>query len=87
MKYMKTRISQLHNTEADWLKVNSWVPDAGEIIVYDPDDVYNYTRLKIGDGDRQLKDLAFIIDSAALALIQKQHYFEKIDAGRITDYN
>lgn len=83
---MKARVSQLHKTEAEWLKFNSWVPEAGELIVYDSDDKYSYARLKVGDGVSCLKDLEFFIDKAVLELIQKQQYFEIIDGGRVTDY-
>ena len=83
---MKARISQLHNIESEWLKLSTWVPEAGELIVYDPDEHYDYARIKVGDGKKYLNELPFIIESAAKALIQKQHYFEIIDAGRVTDY-
>lgn len=83
---MKARVSHLHKTEAEWLKLGSWKPEAGELVVYDPDARHPYARLKVGDGIKTLKDLDFFVDKAALALIQKQHYFEIIDAGRVTDY-
>jgi hypothetical protein len=83
---MKARISNLHKTELAWNRLSGFIPEAGEIIVYDPDDHYDYARLKVGDGKRALQELTFFTDSAALALIQKQHYFEIIDAGRVTDY-
>jgi hypothetical protein len=83
---MKARVSHLHKTEAEWLKLGSWKPEAGELIIYDPDAAHSYARLKVGDGVRTLKDLEFFVDNATLALIQKQRYFEIIDAGRVTDY-
>ena len=83
---MKARVSNLHKQETEWLKLNDWIPEAGELIVYDPDIRYSYARLKVGDGIHTLKELEFFIDKAALALIQKQQYFEIIDAGRVTDY-
>lgn len=83
---MKARISNLHKTEIEWLKLGSWVPEAGELIVYDPDENYTYSRLKVGDGINTLQDLSFFVDKATLALIQKQRYFDIIDAGRVTDY-
>ena len=83
---MKARISNLHKTEIEWLKLDSWVPEAGELIVYDPDENYTYSRLKVGDGINTLQDLSFFVDKATLALIQKQRYFDIIDAGRVTDY-
>lgn len=83
---MKARITNLHKSEAEWLKLNSWIPEAGELIVYDPDENYTYSRLKVGDGINTIQDLSFFVDKATLALIQKQHYFDIIDAGRVTDY-
>lgn len=83
---MKARVSNLHKQEAAWRQFSNWVPNAGEIVVYDPDERYTYSRLKIGDGVHTLQELEFLIDKAALALIQKQHYFEIIDSGRVTDY-
>ena len=85
---MNARISQLHKTEAEWLDVQAqyevnneiFVPRAGELIVYDPDDTYEYARLKIGDGKTALQDLPFLAETilASLAPIPKN-----IDAGRI----
>lgn len=82
---MKARVSNLHKTEAEWRQLNSWVPEAGELIVYDPDDRHNYARVKMGDGKRPLKDLAFFIDSAVLSIMQANQS-KIIDGGRITNY-
>ena len=86
---MKARVSQLHKTEADWVKLQNdykeqgkeFVPQAGEIIVYDPDENYKYARVKIGDGQQSLQELAFIIDAAVDVLTKKSNHF---DAGRIS---
>lgn len=83
---MKARVSNLHKTEAEWSRLANWKPEAGELIVYDPDDNFKYARVKLGDGERTLKELPFFIDQAAIALLQKQKYFEILDAGRITEY-
>ena len=82
---MKARISHLHKTEAEWSSLKAWKPSAGEFVIYDPDEQYQYARIKIGDGVTQLSDLPFFIDSAIMANLQNQHYFEVIDGGRITD--
>ena len=83
---MKARISQLHKTEAEWSKLDYWTPEAGELVIYDPDENYDYARIKVGDGKHSLDKLPFFTDSAVMSLIQKQRYFEIIDAGRVTDY-
>ena len=83
---MKARVSNLHKTEAEWAKFNTWKPEAGELIVYDPDSNFKYARVKLGDGINTLEKLPFFIDQAALALLQKQQYYEVLDAGRITAY-
>lgn len=59
IKTIKGKVAHKHETEADWL-LSSYVPDAGEIIVYDEDINYNYPRFKVGDGDKIVKDLPFV---------------------------
>lgn len=83
---MKARVSQLHRTAAAWKKLDDWIPEAGEIIVYDPDTDISYARVKIGDGKKPLKDLSFFIDSTIATYLKKQRYEELIDGGRITEY-
>lgn len=83
---MKARVSHLHRTEADWAKLNNWIPEAGELVVYDPDDRHDYSRIKVGDGEKNLEELSFFIDSAITSHLQKQRYQEVIDGGRVTDF-
>lgn len=90
---MKARVSQLHKTEADWQILiqnyqdqdKEFIPQPGEIIIYDPDENYSYARIKIGDGQTSLQDLTFIVDSVLADLLQKAAP-KSLDAGRITDY-
>lgn len=81
---MKARVSHLHRTAAEWLKFKNWVPEAGELAIYDPDENYNYARIKVGDGKTPLQHLNFFTDSAVTAYIQK--HLNILDAGRITEY-
>lgn len=83
---MKARVSNLHKTESEWVKYKSWVPEAGELIVFDPDTTHDYARLKVGDGKTMLSELPFFIDSAVATLLQKRRFSEIIDGGRITDH-
>lgn len=47
-----------HGTEAEWNEI-SYTPKAGEIIVYDIDELHNYQRIKIGDGINTVSVLPF----------------------------
>ena len=82
---MKARVVLLHNTEAEWSKL-SFKPEKGELVVYDPDDTFDYPRFKIGDGEQYLSDLPFCVDRAVETVLDARKHHEFIDAGRITDY-
>ena len=83
---MKARISQLHMTESEWLKYSNLVPERGELIVYDPDSNYNYSRIKVGDGERTIKELDFFIDSAISEILKQIRFEDSVDGGRISEY-
>jgi hypothetical protein len=82
---MKARVSNLIKTEEEWLKLN-FKPLAGELIIYAPDKVHAYPRLKVGDGSHTLHDLPFAIEAIAYEALSKYQQAECYDAGRITDY-
>ena len=82
---MKARICQLHKTEAEWNKLPDFVPLCGELIVFDPDRLHRYSRVKIGDGVTKLQNLYFLIDPAIEEFLESRHD-KIIDAGRVTDY-
>ena len=58
MKKVYGRFQQKHDTEANWLKAKTFAPLAGELIIYDPDDNYDYPRFKVGiwDGESEKTD-------------------------------
>lgn len=58
-KQIKARFQQKHDIEANWNKALNFIPKIGEIIVYDIDDNYNYSRIKIGDGINNANVLPF----------------------------
>ena len=62
-KNMNTRIQHKHDIEVNWNKALNFIPKIGEVIVYDIDDNYNYSRFKIGDGVRTINDLEFLLDT------------------------
>ena len=56
-KKLTTRIINKHDVQANWDKdVVTFVPEQGEIIVYDADASFSYERMKIGDGVHVPKD-------------------------------
>ena len=83
---MKARVSHLHKTEADWIKFNDWMPAAGELVIYDPDENFRYARVKVGDGQHTLKELDFFVNSAINNILQEIKFDSIIDSGRITEY-
>ena len=59
-KELKVRIQQKHDIEANWIKATNFVPKAGEIIIYDADDIHLQPRIKIGNGIAAVNDLDFV---------------------------
>lgn len=59
-KTMKARVQHKHDIEANWLKATNFTPLDSEIIVYDPDENYDYPRIKIGDGKTNINTLPFV---------------------------
>lgn len=60
-KTLNGRVISKHDIEENWWLAENFIPQAGEIIIYDPDEYYNYSRLKIGDGIQNVNDLPFLI--------------------------
>lgn len=56
---IKTRMLQRHDTEANWLLKEDFIPLNGELIIYDIDENHSRPRMKIGNGKTNLKDLPF----------------------------
>lgn len=63
---IKTRIQLKSDTETNWNKAGpkdnspGFIPLAGELIIYTPDNTHNYSRLKVGDGSTNVTLLPFI---------------------------
>jgi hypothetical protein len=49
-KKIKTRVQSKHDKEVNWNNATGFIPLAGEIIIYDPDDKHNVPRFKVGNG-------------------------------------
>ena len=80
-KTMKARVQHKHDIEANWLKATNFTPLASEIIVYDSDESYDYPRIKIGDGEKNINDLPFIVDEAKISEIISNSLEEAKNSG------
>lgn len=58
----KVRIQHKGETESNWQQ-SSLIPLENELIIYEPDETYDYPRIKIGDGVTGVNDLPFITAS------------------------
>lgn len=69
-KTLLTRVQQKHDTEEHWILAVNFTPKVGEVIVYDPDENYNYSRIKIGDGVTKVNSLPFADEALETALME-----------------
>ena len=76
-KNINARVQHKHDIEANWIKAINFIPKKAELIIYDPDENFDYSRTKIGDGIRNINDLPFIIDKTEIVLKSE---VEEIDA-------
>ena len=84
---LNLRIIHTHDTENNWDKCTTFVPNSGEIIVYDIDDKYTYERFKIGDGKTSVDKLPFTAEAYIRTLFNISNDNVIIaDGGHITAY-
>lgn len=57
-KRLKGKQIPKHETEANWL-LSSYVPEQGEMVIYDIDSAHTYERQKIGNGVQTVNELPF----------------------------
>jgi hypothetical protein len=62
IKHLLGRIIHKHDTEENWDKATGFIPQQGEIIVYDIDTTHEHERFKIGDGKTSVNNLPFQVD-------------------------
>ena len=70
-KTLNGRVISKHDIEENWWLAENFIPQAGEIIIYDPDENYYYSRLKIGDGVQNVNDLPFLIQELTVEEIEE----------------
>lgn len=56
---IEARMQQKHDMAENW-KNSDFIPEAGEYIIYDPDEHTHFPRMKIGDGKTKVPNLPFV---------------------------
>ena len=57
-KTLKARVQQKIDTEANWSQA-TFESKRGEIYFYDKDSEHDYVRMKVGDGEKTVRELDF----------------------------
>lgn len=73
-KSLKMRIQNKHDVEANWLLAENFIPLAGEVIIYDPDETHDKARIKIGDGNTLINALDFIVDPSDTSKVSQKDF-------------
>lgn len=66
------RLFLKNGSEADWNKVNNYIPTFGEPLVYNADENHPYPRLKFGDDIHLPRDLPFV-DAGTISGVDLNH--------------
>lgn len=61
-KTLNTRIQEKHDTQTKWEDNPSFIPESGEVIIYDSDAAHTMPRVKIGDGITSVENLPFFYE-------------------------
>ena len=75
-KKINTRIIHKHDIEENWLKAINFIPQKGEIIVYDIDGSYTYSRIKIGDGVTPVNNLPYVANKEEFVVMNDKLLFD-----------
>lgn len=59
-KQLNTRQLQKYDIESNWNSTPDFIPKAGEVIIYSPDENTFYPRMKIGNGVTAIANLPFV---------------------------
>lgn len=85
-KTLHARIINIHDTEQNWNQAKTFVPRAGEIVVYDVDEQHTYPRFKMGDGTTSVVDLPFTLDATISDFFGGSSGVIYLNGGNIKDY-
>lgn len=79
---INTRVQLKHDIEANWNTAGAagFVPLVGEVIIYDPDPLRDYPRIKVGNGSTKVHLLSFV-DKAVWDQIATMNSIAAVDDG------
>ena len=84
---LRARLINIHDVEYNWNRATTFIPRAGEVVVYDVDENHSYPRFKIGDGRRSVVELPFALEDTIRDFFGEDSGVVYLDGGRIGDYN
>lgn len=73
---INSRVRLKMDTEANWTTHASFVPYAGEVVIYSADATHAYPRLKVGNGVNTIATLPFI-DASTLGGVDANNIIAK----------
>lgn len=85
-RILHSRIINIHDIEERWNRATTFIPRAGEIVVYDVDDQHTYPRFKLGDGVTSVVNLPFSTDLAIEAFFGEHDGVIHLNGGNIKEY-
>lgn len=77
IKEIASKVILKHDIESNWNRAKTFIPNKGEIIIYDIDDNHNYERFKLGDGKTTAINLPFYLENELIDVLDKLEYLAK----------
>ena len=56
----KQKFTLKADIELNWKKAINFIPKFNELIIYEPDETYEYYRVKVGNGIMNVNELPFV---------------------------
>ena len=65
---LNARIILKNGLEENWALVEDFIPNKGEMIIYNPDNLHSKPRIKVGNGVDLPRDLPFVMTEGDIDL-------------------
>ena len=77
IKEIASKVILKHDIESNWNRAETFIPNKGEIIIYDIDDNHSYERFKLGDGKTTAINLPFYLENELIDVLDKLDHLAK----------